>query len=72
MTVYMEVTRDAYELPVAVADSMCALARQIGVDVTSISRSVKKPHKYRHKYIRVELPDEEDEESDCEGSYGAD
>ena len=36
--VYMVVTQDKYELPIAWAESAWELARMLGVDVTSILR----------------------------------
>ena len=33
MTLYMKVTRDEYELPVAVAETKAELARMLGVEV---------------------------------------
>ena len=36
--VYMKVTRDEYELPVAVADTVVELAKICGVKVNSISK----------------------------------
>lgn len=52
--VWMEVTPDKYELPVAVADSLRALAKLRGVTPSAISHSV---HKFgdRGKYRRVEI-----------------
>lgn len=52
--IWMEVTPDRYELPVAVADSLRALARLRGVTPAAISHSV---HKFgdRGKYRRVEV-----------------
>lgn len=52
--IWMEVTPDRYELPVAVADSLRALAKLRGVTPAAISHSV---HKFgdRGKYRRVEV-----------------
>lgn len=52
--IWMEVTPDKYELPVAVADSLSALAKLLGVSPSAISHSV---HKFgdRGKYRRVEI-----------------
>ena len=52
--IWMEVTPDKYELPVAVADSLGALAKLRGVTPAAISHSV---HKFgdRSKYRRVEI-----------------
>ena len=52
--IWMEVTPDRYELPVAVADSLRALAKLRNVTPAAISHSV---HKFgdRGKYRRVEV-----------------
>lgn len=52
--IWMEVTPDRYELQVAVADSLRALAKLRGVTPAAISHSV---HKFgdRGKYRRVEV-----------------
>lgn len=57
----MEVTKDRFELPVAVADTMDELAKLRGVDITSISHSLSRPQtKFRRKYVKVVLDDAED------------
>ena len=58
MTLYMKVTRDKYELPVAVADSEVELARMCRVDRSSINHSLHKTWK-KPMYIKVEVDDEE-------------
>ena len=52
--IWMEVTPDKYELPVAVADSLNALAKLLGVTPAAISHGV---HKYgeKSKYRKVEV-----------------
>lgn len=59
---YMEVTKDKYELPVAVADSAAALARLVGVRRNTISQCMSHTERYggKCKYIKVVLEDEED------------
>ena len=42
MVVYERVTADKYELPLAVADSECELARILGISVSSVSHGLKK------------------------------
>lgn len=42
MTVYEKVTRDKYELPLAVADSERELARILGISVSAVSHGLKK------------------------------
>ena len=59
---YMEITKDKYELPVAVADSEAALARMVGVKKNCISQCIAHTKKRggKCKYIKVVLEDEED------------
>ena len=52
MKVYMEVTRDKYELPVAVANNVEELARIVGVKKSTIKSDIS--HK-RGRFIRVEV-----------------
>lgn len=60
---YMEVTRDKYELPVAVADSPAELAKMVGVTANRISvslweeRNKNKPSKYRKIPFESEVMD---------------
>ena len=62
--VYMVVTQDKYELPIAWAESAWELARMLGVDVTSIlkatGRREKNPRK-KSKYKLVGVSDLDDE-----------
>ena len=62
--VYMVVTQDKYELPIAWAESAWELARMLGVDVTSIlkatGRREKNPRK-KSKYKRVWVSDSDEE-----------
>ena len=62
--VYMVVTQDKYELPIAWAESAWELAKMIGVDVTSIlkatGRREKNPRK-NSKYNLVWVSDQDDE-----------
>ena len=61
--VYMEVTPDKFELPVAVADSAYELAALRKVRVTNILHAVNKTGNYkrshRSKYIKVWVEDEQ-------------
>lgn len=56
-TLFLEVSRDKYELPLAVADSQAELSRMIGVDVTSISHARKRAKLLgaKSKYVTVEV-----------------
>lgn len=42
MVLYIAVTRDKYELPIAVADSASELARMLGVKSGTVYRSINK------------------------------
>ena len=47
MYLYMKVTRDKYELPVAIADSAAELARMVGVKVQTV-RECTTPSRVRN------------------------
>jgi len=61
MTIWMKVTHDKYELPVAIADSCVELAEKLGKTANNISSSIT--HSARRgnwtPYRKVEI-DEED------------
>lgn len=68
--VYMEVTPDRYELPVAVADSIYELAQLRCVGATAIKRAAYKRGAYskktctgKSKYIVVTIEIDDDDES---------
>ena len=58
MVVWMEVTKDKYELPVAIADSAVELAGIVNKTVNNIRSSAS--HGYG-TYVRVVIEDEESE-----------
>lgn len=61
MTVYMAVSKDRFELPIAIADSAVELARMLGVNEHTVYKSVwlaETKGKYS-KYLRLELNEEE-------------
>ena len=62
MTVYMEVTRDEFELPVAVADSWEELAVMRKISISSIYSIMShcKMHGWKCRYIKVEIEDNEE------------
>ena len=63
MKIYMEITRDKYELPLAVADSPARLAEMCGVtknNVYSTISHVKSGRYQRGRYVKVEVDDEGD------------
>lgn len=63
MILYLCVTNDEYELPVAVADTQAELARMRGVHFSTISGALRRTFT-RHninkkfKYIEVEVTDD--------------
>lgn len=63
MTVYMEVTSDKYELPIAVADTMAELSRMTGVSETSVNvsiwRNVRGLSKGKYRKVEIEEGTEE-------------
>ena len=42
MTLYVAVTNDRYELPIAVAETQTELAIMVGVDISTISKQIKR------------------------------
>lgn len=64
MTVWMEVSKDEYELPVAIADSVRELAAYRGISPSTIRASISayKHGRMKHlKYHCIEIDDEEEE-----------
>ncbi len=62
MVIWMEVTRDRYELPVAVADTARELAEIVGVKKQGICKAVMKARRNevkRVRFVKVEVEDEE-------------
>lgn len=60
--VYMLVTNDRYELPVAVEDTIYALARLVGVTESSVSKGVTRSEmggKSKYHRVWIELTPEE-------------
>lgn len=61
MKVYIQVTRDKYELPVAVADSPSELARMTGANRNTVNSTLAlfRKGKYKNpKYREVEIDDD--------------
>lgn len=61
MTLYMKVTRDEYELPVAVAETKAELARMLGMKREKVRSAFAKVKKYGYKhptYVVVEVEDD--------------
>ena len=58
--VYMEVTRDRYSLPIAVADTPTELAKMRGVKVQKVYQALKNERKTKKpRFVRVEIEEEE-------------
>lgn len=67
MTLWMMVSKDKYELPLAVADSAPQLAEMVGVSVNSIFSSyscyIHGKHKFsRYRKVEIEEVDDETDE----------
>lgn len=60
MVIWMKVTKDKYELPIAITDSVGELARVVGTTANCISSSIC--HGYR-TYVKV-IVDEKEGEND--------
>lgn len=59
LTVYMEITKDKYELPIAVADTAGELAKICGTTKNAILSSISKSNIgfIKPRYIRVKIED---------------
>ena len=58
MTLYMKVTRDEYELPVAVAETKAELARMLGIKRDHVRSAFSHAKKYKNStYVVVEVDD---------------
>lgn len=57
MTLYLKVTKDRYELPLAVETSEQQLAKRVGVGRTVISHALKRK---KSQYIKIEVEEDED------------
>lgn len=61
MNVWMQITKDKYELPVAVANTANELAEIVGVDVSAVRSAVSKQKTGKRKvtkYIKVVVEDD--------------
>lgn len=64
---YMMVTTDEYELPIAVAETLCELADMVGVKVSTIYSSMshyKAGSINKTPYVKVSLDEEGSEDGD--------
>lgn len=60
MTLYMKVTRDEYELPVAVAETKAELARMLGIKREHVRTAFSHAKKFKNPtYVVVEVDDED-------------
>ena len=64
MVVWMKVTKDKYELPVAVADSANELARILNTTANNVNSSLSKGY---GTYVKVVIDDEESERTGFDG-----
>lgn len=65
INVYMAVTTDKYELPIAVADTVKELSELTGTSTNAISSAICKKKSGRlsgKKFIRVEIDETENED----------
>lgn len=64
MTVYMRVSRDKYELPEAVSDSIIEFANMCHINWRSIYKAVYnsgRRYKGRPRYVAVSIEEEDDD-----------
>lgn len=61
MTLYMMVTKDELELPLAVADTVTELSKMVGIKENSIFNIMRRAQKEGRKcaYVRVKIDEEE-------------
>ena len=60
MTLYMKVTRDKYELPVAVAETKAELARILGIKREHVRTAFSHAKKFKNPtYVVVEVEDDD-------------
>ena len=61
MFVYMKVTKDEYEHPLAIADSIPKLAEMVGVKTQSIYDSMRNAKRFKRKtpYKKVDIGEDE-------------
>ena len=60
MKLYMKVTKDGYEHPIAIAESVTLLARQLGISKSTVTSAMSKQRKglYDCYYRVVEVEDD--------------
>lgn len=57
--IYMMVTKDIYELPLAVADSISELSRIVHADAGDICKCIKRTTKSKYVKVYVDIDGEE-------------
>lgn len=63
MTLYLAVSADKYEFPIAVADSARELERMLGLGRGTVISHISKVRQgglKKQKYLRIEIDDEEE------------
>ena len=69
MVLYVAVTNDRYELPIAVAETQTELAIMVGVDISTICKQIKRRaagkkecprKKYGMKFYKIDCEEKED------------
>ena len=58
MTLYLKITKDRYELPLAVETSEQRLAERVGVGRTVISHALKRK---KSQYIKIEVEEQHED-----------
>lgn len=58
MIVWMEVTKDKYELPVLIADTGAELARLAGTSYGNVLKATHRKPKKHSRFIRVEVEED--------------
>lgn len=63
MTIWMQVTMDELELPLAIADTQRELARKLGIDPNRIALAIShaKLRGYRSQYRKVVIEEDEND-----------
>ena len=64
MTLWLYVSDDKYELPLAVADSACNLAKKLGIKTNTIQAAMSRAKRFGYKcrYIKVVVDESEEED----------
>lgn len=60
MKLYMMVTKDKYELPIAVADTAEGLANMTGKNKHTIMSCLTHGYKHKSQYKKIIVPDDDD------------